>query len=767
MKNLLVIISLLISSNLMACGGGYDGEYSYFYNLFRQTNISSEEFYPFLRDEYNNFYGNRAYYEGKEETIVYPKGNVDLWMSILDNWSREDIEKAVYTVGFNWNNKNTKNEQQAKIYIQFAQDCSAIFSHRYNRNSWDYNEVIDKVEIDTQALLARASLLLSKTTNKQIQARYYYQIIRIMHYSEEWSEAIRFFKSKVENKLEKNEIYYYILDQVAGCYYSTGDYERAAYLFTKTLNKSIDRKKSAFLSYNFCTLKNAEGKPFFKGIDDEKDLLLISSLRNFSDEINNIKKFIELDANDNRVELLFMRALSNVERNVWEIDPYDKLKELPYLKANKNHQYLLKIATQQIANAKVSNKDFWRISSSYLSFINQDIAKAKSFLKTVNAYTYQKKILSVAYEVFSWKNITAKNENYINAVLLDPSLLKNTSFWENQSDWRLLVLDKIAHTYYKNNKIAHAFLVHNSVLNTNNLQSLALLNQLEIFYNKANKSDFEKMLLQKSSLEDGNFLDYINFQKGIYYLYDKNPKLALTFFSKDISYEEAEISARIFSNNIKECFECPEEDVMLDEVYKSSVFSFINEYFSRKELAQNLVKLEQLTQDKKQWKAKLANYLLGNYYYNISNTGYYRGTLTENTNCCEYTYLGWYGQDEIKDADQIIKNKEGYNLSNIIGYNKYYFGMSKAALDYYQKTIDLSSDKELNARCLYLMAKCELNDFYNLGSTDTFEIKEEYGNIELPNYQSFKTLKKTYSDTEFHSMILKECSYYKAYSASY
>jgi len=264
-------------------------------------------------------------------------------------------------------------------------------------------------------------------------------------------------------------------------------------------------------------------------------------------------------------------------------------------------------------------------------------------------------------------------------------------------------------------------LVHKKIENTNKLQSLELLNALEKFYLKTNKSDYEKQLLKANIIANIDYLDYINYQKGVYYLYEKKPTLALEFFTKNKTYKGAKtIPAKIFSNNIKECFECPESDVMNDQVYKASVFSFIKKEFSRKELAENLIALEKLRHDEKQWKVKLANYLLGNYYFNISNTGYYRGLLTSNSNCCIYHYIKG---DKYKAADQVIKNKEGYNLSTIEGHEKYYFGLSTTAMNYYQKTIDLSTDKELNARCLYLMAKCELNSFYNLGSTDVFEVK--------------------------------------------
>ncbi|WP_405398327.1 hypothetical protein [Maribacter sp. Asnod2-G09] len=758
MKNILTLITLFCTSITLACGGGewYGG----FYNLFKQTNISAEEFYPFLRDEYNHFYEEHYYYDANAKK-VYPKGNVKLWESILTKWTTKEIEKAVYNYDqFNWENKNSALEKNAKTYLAFAQKCSEMFSYRSARSTWDYEKALlqsEYKEQDAQALVAEANTLLSTITNEQLKARYYYQIIRALHYTKNYSEAITFFENTIKNKVTKNEIYYYILDQVAGCHYSSGNYDLAAYYFTKVLNKSVDRKKTAFNSFNFCTFKNVDGAHYSKGIEDEKDLLLIRSLRDFSDEINNIKKFIALDANDARVELLFMRALSNVERDVWETDSYEHKKELPYLKANNKHANLLQVAEQQIASG-VKNKDFWRMASSYLSFVNKDLTAAKHKLKEVKTFSDQKKILNIVYEVFTWETISPENENYIHKVLLENPIKKD----ESAEDWRLIILDKIAHTYLNNGEIAKSFLVHNSIQNTNKIQSLELLNDLEKFYLKPNKSDYEKQLIHINTNNKVNYLDYINYQKGLYYLYEQNPKQALVFFNKNKTYVgKKSIPALIFSNNIKECFDCVESEVMADEVYKA--FPFIATTFSRKQLAENLIALEQLRQDEKQWKVKLANYLLGNYYFNISNTGYYRGLLTSNSNCCSYSYTF---NDQIKEADAIIKNKENYNLSTIFLHDKNYFDMSSVAMQYYQNTIDLSTDRELNARCLYLMAKCELNRFYNVGVSATFEVKEnEYYTFKLPQYKSFKTLEEEYSSTDFYNMIIDECSYFKLYTS--
>jgi len=766
MRKLLTYIFVLFSSSVFACGGGF-WEGMGFYNLFKQTNIAAEEFYPFLRSEYHAFYGEDFY--GQNEPLVYPKGNIALWQELLTGWDTKEIEKAVYEFDkFDWSDRNAKIEQSAKTYLAFANGCANAFSYRTRLNSWDYDEVLEKETVDEATLLEEANLLLSQENNQQLKMRYYYQMIRIMHYSKDWSAAVSFYETKVENQLPKNEMYYYISDQAAGCYYSLENYEKAAYLFTKVLNKSLDRKKTAFSSYNFCAYKNAEGKSLFKGLDDEKDLLLITSLHNFTDEISNINKFIELDAQDERVELLFMRALNNVERDVWPKDIGVRNKSLPFYDNNKTYEGLLRIAEKQVVNPSVTNKAFWKLSSSYMSFIKQDIVLAKEKLAKVDAYPEQKEKLAIIYEVFSWENLTVENENYLAKILAENS--KSTGCrYENENDWRRIILAKVAHTYYKNNKLAKAFLVHNTLENVNHFNSLELLEALEVFYNQTDKNAYERILLSQKSNAGLSFIDYINDQKGIYYLYQKDPGSALEFFNKNETYDSRlAIPASIFSNNIKECFSCYVEDIMKDEVYKADVFSFIQDNFTRKDLASYLLELEKLTHNEKQWKAKLANYLLGNYYFNISNTGYYRGLLRNKGNCCQYNFIHYAYYSDRKVSKDIITQRKGYNLLDISNYGEKYFELSSAAMQYYQNVIDMSNDKELNARCLYLMAKCEINTYYNMGSKDELSFKiSNYYDLKLPNYKSFKILKESYSDTKFHEMIIKECSYFRMYSSQY
>ena len=262
-------------------------------------------------------------------------------------------------------------------------------------------------------------------------------------------------------------------------------------------------------------------------------------------------------------------------------------------------------------------------------------------------------------------------------------------------------------------------------------------------------------------------VQFVDYQLGMYYLNQGDSKVALTHFTKSNDYSTTEgigmtVPAKVFSNNITEGFDCP-DDLMEDSVYLASVFSFIKPELTKKELAVTLNKLDSLRNDEKKWKRKLANYLLGNYYFNVSNTGYYRGVLQDKSNCCNSYYFAWSDEDIAKRNKQ-LEDRNGYNLCNVSYSKRTYYPLADKAYNYYRSTIELSTDKELNARCLYMMAKCELNHLYNHKSNFSYWYYDGGIKDDILDYKkSFKELKEQYQDTQFFDRIIKECSFFRYY----
>ena len=139
--------------------------------------------------------------------------------------------------------------------------------------------------------MAAKGQLFNKEQDKFLKLRLGYQIVRLLRYTEQYKGAIEFFNKNIENFFEINEIYYYTLDQIAGCYYNLNDFETASYLFLKVFDKSRDKKRSAFTSYTFCTGHNAEGKKYFKDENDKLAFLTLKYLRSFSDDMSGLKEF--------------------------------------------------------------------------------------------------------------------------------------------------------------------------------------------------------------------------------------------------------------------------------------------------------------------------------------------------------------------------------------------------------------------------------------------------------------------------------------------
>ncbi len=132
--------------------------------------------------------------------------------------------------------------------------------------------------------------------------------------------------------------------------------------------------------------------------------------------------------------------------------------------------------------------------------------------------------------------------------------------------------------------------------------------------------------------------------------------------------------------------------------------------------------------------------LLGNAFYNISHFG--NGRTFYEINIVGYGSSPYSFRNAMKE---MITNNS----------------VSKM---YYQKAFEAASNKEQKAKCLYLISKCERNDYYN----------KKYNNInsywEIPDdkvnfiaWNSFKALKKDYSDTKYYQDVIAECGYFNTY----
>jgi hypothetical protein len=155
--------------------------------------------------------------------------------------------------------------------------------------------------------------------------------------------------------------------------------------------------------------------------------------------------------------------------------------------------------------------------------------------------------------------------------------------------------------------------------------------------------------------------------------------------------------------------------------------------------------LQQIEAEIKQGKNVYRNAILtANAYYNITYFGNARLFFESDITVSDtYGYL---------DADSVATAYKSMALAE----------------KYYHLTLRSATIEDEKARCTFMLAKCALNDVYNL--PDYNKVKPAmFLNITADNaaskryYSYFKSLKQQYSETSYYREALKECGYFNDY----
>ena len=229
--------------------------------------------------------------------------------------------------------------------------------------------------------------------------------------------------------------------------------------------------------------------------------------------------------------------------------------------------------------------------------------------------------------------------------------------------------------------------------------------------NKPDKTPFEKTMVKYYP----HTIDELYYHQAIMYAYDENIDKAITIVNKmDLSKSDT-LSANPFNIHIQDCHDC---DQAAPQKQKFTTLSFLKT-------------LHNIKADLLAGKDKYRNALfMANAYYNISYYGNNRP---------------FYGNDNLSG----INNLTG--VEKFAGIDKYSQGVSQK---YYMLARTYAKNNEQRAKCTFMLAKCEHNEFFN--SPDTSQtITDKY----------FAELKASYSKTNYYQDVLRECGYFKSFDA--
>ena len=804
----------------------YDPDSDYF-NLFVQELVQEEAYYPFLFTLNSSYYGDDSFYENnqKKAPIILDE-NIENWVSYFQNeLSYEETNALVKII----DRKHLYNWKKGKLSHELSKKMGADFYHKYQEglaylayakylapymmityvpsNNW-YSERseddLDVSKLDYNEVLNVLTKSYDLTDNQDIKLRYAYQIVRLNHYSRKYNEAIAAFNKYTEPLKKDTPMYWYALDQMAGAQRGLGMLEKANQNFFQVFIHSRNKKKSAHASMRLndwddfeMLLKNAKTK-------EEKNMAyFLLAYNDFSNPVYFMNEMLKIDANSDILKVLTVRALDQLERNHLPVyfqcndDECTHSKRLP-LKDDDDYYSntfrQLNDLKNIIKTAQKSSKDeFWSLSLAHIHFLEKDYENSTSILKSIktNNTLYQKQInqMLVLNHIVAQPKIDAAFESKIFSAF--PGLFKTKGNSQFTDDARDFIRDILANRYFLQNDLAKSFLMSNQLSALQYNPNLKLTQQLDDFIQKSNKNAFEQWLVsnqndmgdiqsffaliygdhamrnadfdkavahyQKAQKFNGIQRDYYLLDRQTWETADKLPKTAYNGFNN--------ISNYIFGQEKWVSYQSPAHISL--KVNHLKDFPFLKDKMNKLELAQALQALEKIGKGKDS-KAMKANELIGNVLFNTSKLGYFRHVFVMDLNNANGPKFEFNSREQ--------KNQLYYKYFTYYSYiedDNY-----DLTIQYYQKALTLSNDREKSANIIFQMAKAEQGKYYiwkggqnwyiDWNDPDYRQKQFEQEDFQLKtkreNYRNyFAILKRDYANTQTVNQLQKSCSYFSHY----
>lgn len=455
-----------------------------------------------------------------------------------------------------------------------------------------------------------------------------------------------------------------------------------------------------------------------------------------------------------------------------------------------------------------SKDEYWQIADAYLKFLKKDYKESTEILndiKTTNPeYLEEIKRMKVLNDIVSQPKVDAAFEDHLMKdyaeYFVEKEVKKDTAnvnsdydYYGNAPSTADFLKDVMANRYFLQGEDGKSFLMNNKLSDLQYNPNSSLVQSVEEFYRKPNKTQFEQQIIAKNMDSVGNIDAFFNtiygdrairladFEKAKSY-YEKAQKFGgiprqdyERYNPQTGNYEKLvyngknydgfnNISDLVFGHNVWESYQSTADESMKSEGFTD--FPFIKNNMNKLELTDILIQLKKIGTGNDE-KAARANQLIGNLLYNTSILGYYRQLFVmdiDNSNGGKYYF---WNNDK--------GNPYKYYYKNFLDTSYIEPDNFDLAINYYQKALKLSKNKEEKARILFQMASAEQGKYYQYEAKTPKDVdysdpkwsekedarQKEMDNLRNQKYRTyFAQLKAQYSDTETTKNLMGSCSYF-------
>ncbi|MDQ6471392.1 hypothetical protein RB619_12110 [Flavobacterium sp. LHD-80] len=642
-----------------------------------------------------------------------------------------------------WSKKLNLKDEKIKNFVEFLYLAQKIETVSIGEENWSYEPVVAKTFKDAK-MIQSIENVYNTLSDPFLKNRYWFLTMKARFYSNDKQKAIDFF-NKTESSVPKNTLYYRALSYVAGINYKQKKYATSNYLYAKVFDKCPELR--VVTAYSFRPKNDSDwNKALLMAKNNDEKVALWAIHGYYKDEKQAIEKIYELNPKSEHLNYLATRLVNGLEQSInnsfqkdgGENQPQKKLTVVESKTENqaKVDKKALDLIAKISAAVNTDRPYLWDLSLGYLQTLKGDYANAdKNFDKAVKTLPktelagMQLRLLRFVNNLNKIDKLTDKNEKTILADLNWlyyelPKNYKGQEFrYQNASSWSRSYLSTL---YREKGDLVMTEIFGESrysYWNDGNsfYDNEKVLLDMKAFLEKSNKTEIEKIGAGIYSLK---LKDINNFQAVQATFKNKIPE-AIEFMKQTDSVQYYKFLGNPFNGNIKDCHDCEHA------AYQKKKYSQMDFLITIKDMQDKLAKKEDIYTN---------SLLLGNAFYNISHFGNGRTFY-------EISIVG-YGSSPYSFRNSMKEMITNNSVSKM----------------YYQKAFEAASNKEQKAKCLYLISKCERNDYYNKkynNINNYWEIQDD--KINFIAWNSFKALKKDYSDTKYYQDVIAECGYFNTY----
>ncbi|OWY23232.1 hypothetical protein C7N43_04195 [Sphingobacteriales bacterium UPWRP_1] len=678
-----------------------------------------------------------------------------------------------------------RKDAETLTYLIYAKQCEPFVQH-----IWDYWDDPGRDTLKMQRLIEEGVRHYAAVKPAYLKLRYAFQIVRLAHYSEKYSDCTLYYDRLVTPLLQpdnsfinKSVVLGWTMALKAGALLRTNKPAEAMYLFSAVFNNFADSRKIAIQNFNYGNETLWQQMLQFTKTPAEKAALwALRSMQDNALDIAPLEQIYALAPESTLAEVMLIREINKTERflltpfltdtivvetnaakpdvevnqkNIKEKGIWHKIKSFfakiwnsikklfNWSEAKKenrtvgglsNHLYIenLKIISEKAAaGKKVRNADLWYTAAAYLAYLQQNYRQCYGFLNHVSGA--DKKVQAQANLIYALARVdeagtlTAETEGLFAEALKN---LPRPQYEYNNYGIFSRVLARLAQNYLKNGNVPRAFLCLDKAMET------SAANALLDFY--ASEKDLNELqnLLNTPRKTGFDTLLLNNSRCTPAFVAD----VLGTKLMRKLQYAEA----------LQEFEKIPNDYWLKDSLHYFANANYI--YFTcnfnglgvsdscnKTGFARKVVELQEAAKQNPQtadvYYRQLADGFFATPYWGY-NGALWHGSLVASLNYY-YDYMpGAYPLNLPKFAKNLYEAQQLFLEE---------YGTRKVAIAYYQKVIETTKDPELAASSAYMALLAQQEPLSSLHE----------GNYKDRKFQ--KLLKEKYSGTDFYHAMVQTC----------